>query len=198
MTFEKWKRYQYYTLIGVLSVIALVFLPMVGSEAGLAWNVPNTAVGWIIYIVTKLLVAVLNILIFHCFIMQGKVNIQDNPKYIEANEILSVNLNDTSLEPKSPKEWSRAVYGKKGVTIFLTSILSAVGLTQAVLTFDLVSLLTYFFTVLMGVIFGILQMNATEDYWTGEYWRYAKKIEKDAALANAIVHDNILLLKEEK
>lgn len=177
-TYSQWKQYQYYLIIGIISAVALFFLPMIGSQAGLAWRIPDTFAGWVVYITSKLLVATLNILIFHCFILQGKVNIQNDEKYLEANQILERELNKKELVPKSPEQWSKEVYSKKGITIFVTSILSAIGLTQAVLTFDWMSMLTYFFTVLMGIIFGILQMNSTEDYWTGEYWQYAKRVEK--------------------
>jgi hypothetical protein len=39
-------------------------------------------------------------------------------------------------------------------------------------------MLTYFFTILLGVIFGILQMNQTEIYWTEEYYKYALRVDK--------------------
>ena len=176
---KPWRAYQYYAIIGVISVIALLFLPMIGSEAGLNWEIPNTAVGWIVYVVSKLIVAVINILIFHCFVMQGKSNVQNNPKYTEAREILALRTRSHEYDPKSPLEWERGVYGKKGLTVFVTSILSSVGLTQAVLTFDWIAMLTYFFTIVMGIVFGILQMNDTEDYYTNEFWQYAKRVEKE-------------------
>lgn len=178
--YARWKQWQYYVIIGVVSLVALLFLPMIGSEAELNWKLPNTAVGWIVYVFSKLLVAVLNILIFHCFILQGKLNIESNEKYIEANRILEVVYDLKELAPKSPSEWKRNAYGKKGVTIFITSMLSAIGLTQAVLSFDWLSMLTYLFTVLMGIIFGILQMNATEVYWTTEYPQYAQRVKKQS------------------
>lgn len=176
--YEKWKQWQYYVIIGVISLVALFFLPMIGSEAGLAWKIPTTVVGWIVYITSKLLVATINILIFHCFILQAKINIQNDPRYLEAIAILD-QLSPTHTEnSRSPGQYFRYTYGKKGVTIFTTSVLSAVGLTQAVLTFDWISMLTYFFTILMGLIFGVLQMNQTESYWTTEFLRYAKKTKE--------------------
>ena len=178
--YDRWKQWQYYVIIGVVSLVALLFLPMIGSEAELNWKLPNTTVGWIVYVFSKLLVAVLNILIFHCFILQGKLNIESNEKYIEANKILEVVYDLKELAPKSPSEWKRNAYKKKGVTIFITSMLSAIGLTQAVLSFDWLSMLTYLFTVLMGIIFGILQMNATEVYWTTEYPQYAQRVKKQS------------------
>lgn len=185
--YSTWKQWQYYIIIGAISLVALFFLPMIGSEAGLAWNIPTTTAGWLVYITSKLLVAVINILIFHCFILQARINVQEQPKYIEAMEILDQLSPDDVESFRSPGEYFRGVYSKKGLTIFITSILSAVGLTQAVLTFDWISMLTYFFTILMGTIFGVLQMNQVEIYWTSEYLRYAKKTKE---LQEEVKNDN--------
>ena len=178
---KEWRQWQYYMIIAVLSVIALFFLPMIGTQAGLALVVPTTAIGWVVYIVSKLLVATLNIMIFHCFIQQGRVNIAKDPAYLEAKAILEECLLEKEHAPRSPLQWARSTYGKKGLTIFVTTIISVIGLTQAVLTFDVVSMLTYLFTVIMGIIFGILQMNETEKYWTEEFLDYAKMVQKNKA-----------------
>ena len=129
---------------------------MIGTEAGLAWKLPNTLVGWVVYAISKLIVAAINMLLFYCFMEQAKVNVEDHPRYIEANEILLKTTGDKSLLPRSPKEWNSKEYGTKGITVFVTSMLSAIGLTQAVLMFDWVSMLTYLFTIIMGVIFGVI------------------------------------------
>ena len=178
----KWRQWQNYTIIGVVSLFALFFLPMLGSEVGLAFVLPNTTAGWIVYVVSKLLVAALNVIIFHCFVLQGKVNAKDNPNYLKAVEILSTVTTSKELIPRSPAQFLAGVYGGKGVTIFLSSVVAAVGLTQAVLTFDWVSMLTYLFTILMGVIFGILQMNQVETYWTEEYYKYAIREQEKAKI----------------
>ena len=77
----KWKQYLYYILIGIISFISLVFLPMFGSEVGMAFTFPTTGAGWIVFIITQLLMAIVNVLIFHSFICQAKINIKDDPKY---------------------------------------------------------------------------------------------------------------------
>lgn len=181
--YEKWKQYQFYVIIAVVSLLALFVIPMLGSELGLAFKIPNTVAGWIVFIISKLLVGVLSLMIFHCFILQAKINIKDNPNYQEANTLLNLNFDGENIRPRSPKEWNKQAYGKKGVSLFVTSSLSAFGLTQAVLTFDWVSMLTYLFTILISIVFGILQMNDKEEYWTTEYLRYAKYIEKEAQAA---------------
>ena len=167
------RQYQYYMIIAILSLVSLFFLPMLGSEAGIDFKLPTTLAGWIVYVLSKLTVAGLNLLIFHCFILQAKLNIKDNPNFIKANQILNTLPDESGMSPRSPIEWNNEAYGKKGISIFITSVLSVIGLTQAVLTFDWVSMLTYLFTILMGVIFGVLQMNQAELYWTTEYLQYA-------------------------
>lgn len=170
---DKAKQWLYYILIGVISLIALVFLPMMGSAAGLGWVLPTTAVGWIIWIVTKLIIATLNVLIFHCFMCQAVLNSSTHPNYIEARGLL-MQYNDKEYIPRDPRTWKHKEYRKKGISIFISSALSVFALTQAVLSFDVISMLTYLFTIVMGLIFGILQMKSAEEYWTQEYLEYAR------------------------
>ena len=61
---EKINAYTYYILIFVLSVIALTFLPTIGSDGELALKLPITAAGWTLYIFTKVAGSLLNLLIF--------------------------------------------------------------------------------------------------------------------------------------
>ena len=168
------KQWLYYIIIGIISLIALVFLPMVGSEAGMDWNLPTTTIGWIIWVTTKLIVATINILLFHCFMQQAKLNVMENEKYKAANEMLC-KVAPHVYNPRSPHKFNTEEYGKKGVIIFITTALSTVALTQAILSFDYMSMLTYLFTIIMGLIFGIIQMKKAEVYWTQEYYDYAVK-----------------------
>lgn len=179
---DKVRQWMYYFIIGIVSFIALVFLPMIGSDVGLGWNIPNTVVGWVVWITVKIIVAVLNVLIFHCFMLQAKINIKEHPKYVEANEIL-INCKQKEWNPRSPQIWNRQQYQMKGTTIFITTALSTIALTQALLTFDWMSMLTYLFTIIMGLIFGIMQMKNAEDYWIDEYWQYAKMVQREVEMA---------------
>lgn len=187
---DKVKQYLNYIIIGIVSLIALVFLPMLGSTVGLNWNIPNTVVGWIVWVAVKLIVATLNVLVFHCFMQQAKVNVKDNENYKRARDIL-INQKEREVLPKSPNKWSSQQYIKKGTTIFISTGLSTIALTQAILSFDYVSMLTYLFTVVMGLIFGTLQMKTAEEYWTEEYLQYALMKEREFKLsANPDLQDN--------
>lgn len=174
---KTFKQYQYYILVGIVSLFSVAFLPFLGSEVNLGWTLPTTPSGWVVWAVTKITVAIINILIFYCFSQQGKENSKDNPKYQEAVAIL-MKAEDKQCMPRSPQQWTAKQYGLKGVTIVITSMLSAIGLTQAILVFDYITLLTYLFTIGMGIVFGVIQMNSAEEYWTEEYWRYANKVKE--------------------
>lgn len=175
---DKIRQYLYYGLIGIISFISLVFLPMLGTTTDIGFKFPNTTAGWLVYIITKLVVAVLNILIFYCFMEQAKVNVKQNEYYIRATELLMKN-NIKEYRPKSPREWQKKQYLTKGTTIFISTLLGLFALTQAVLTFDYVSMLTYLFTIIVGVVFGLLQMKKAEEYWTTEYYNYAIITDKE-------------------
>ena len=136
---------------------------MVGSEVGMGWNLPTTPVGWVVYVATKLIVATINVLLFHCFMQQAKLNSSSNEKYKAANEML-YKLAPQIYDPRSPLKFNKQEYGRKGVIIFVTTLLSAFALTQAILSFDYMSMLTYLFTIIMGVVFGIIQMKKAEVY----------------------------------
>lgn len=179
---DKIKQWMYYFIIGIVSMIALCFLPMIGSNIGLSWNLPNTFVGWIVWLTVKVIVAVLNVLIFHCFMLQAIINIKDNEKYKEAREILRL-TEQKDFIPRSPAAWNKQQYEQKGITIFITTALSTVALTQAMLTFNWMAMLTYLFTIIMGLIFGIMQMKTAEDYWTDEFWQYAQQIKRNMEMA---------------
>lgn len=166
------KNKLYYFLIGLISLMALVFLPMLGSDTDFGFNFPTSTVGWLVYIITKLCVAIINILIFICFVKQAEINIQDDENYKNAKNLL-ITMSVKDYIPRAPKQFLNAQYRTKGITLVLTSITACVSLTNAILTFDLVSFMTYIFTVAMAIVFGIITMKNNETYWTTEFYQYA-------------------------
>ena len=170
----KAKQNIYYIIIAIISFITVAILPMVGSTVGLQWNLPDTTVGWIVWAVTRLVISIINVLLFYSFMEQAKLNVKDNERYKQANEIL-LKSKKKEHEPKSPSKWQAEQYGKKATKIFLGSAMSVVSFGQAILSYDWVSMLAYIFTLAMGLIFGVMQMKKAETYWTTEYYAYALK-----------------------
>ena len=187
---KKWTNYLYYILIGVLSFISLVFLPMLGSELGMSFNFPTTTAGWFVYITSQLIAAVINVLIFHSFICQAKLNIKDNPNYLRAVELLRSNKEKTYI-PRSLTRFNMKEYGVKGVTIFLGSILATVAIGEAILTYNYVKLISYLLVIIMGIIFGILECKKYEEYYTTEYLDYAEMVERQK-------HEEVLEVSQEE
>lgn len=169
----------YYFLIGILSLLVLFVAPLftLGEESELVFNIPRTPAAWMVYIITKVFVAIINLLLFHCFVKQARLNIIDNENYKKATEILQ-KYKPKEYKPRSEKQYFGKLYLTKGTTIFLTSILGAVVLTNAILSWDLSSFITYALTITMGIIFGIMKMKDVEHYWTGEFYDYAMEEEK--------------------
>lgn len=179
------KQGMYYIIIAVISFISVVFLPMLGSTLGLGWKIPDTTAGWVVWGASRAIVATINVLLFHSFMEQAKLNIKDDEHYKEARDIL-VKVKKKEHKPKSPAQWNAAQYGKKGVSLFLASAMSVVAIGQAVLSYDWSTALAYLFTLGMGIIFGIMQMKKAETYWTTEYYEYAlmkKRMEEEQQIA---------------
>ena len=89
-TLREWMhRSTYYIVIAVLSILTLCVFPFLGSSISASIQFPTTKSGWIIWGVTKGAICLINMIIFYSFMKQGKLNIKDNPTYIEALTILN-------------------------------------------------------------------------------------------------------------
>lgn len=164
--------YLWYIMVGFSSILALTFLPFLGTTVEMGWNWPATPAGWVVFIVTKLFVVGLNFIIFHSFIQQARINIRHDQNYKKAIQILRA-IDPKTKKPMSLRQFNRKQYGVKGVMTAITSLMSAFSLGQAILTFDWVMFLSYLFTIAIGVLFGILQMKKYESFYTQDYLTYA-------------------------
>lgn len=163
----------WYIVLAVASIITLVFFPMIGSGLPLALTLPTSAVGWIIYVFTKLAVSAINIFIFHSFMSQGKLNVSDFWKKKLADEILHRVRRTQETIPLSPEEWLAKQYKTKGITIAITSVLSCIILSQVVLYFDFIIFISYLLTLCLGLFTGIIQLFKAEQFWSMDYFDYA-------------------------
>ena len=177
---EKFSLNFYYCLIFILSLLVMtvapMFTPNANTDLGIAAIFPHSVIGWAIYVCTKVFVGVVNLLLFHCFVKQAKINIKDNEKYIAACKVYEM-YHPKEYNPRGPKQYFGQLYRKKGIMIFLTSMLSAVVLTNAILSFDMTAFVTYCMTIVMGLVFGILKMKEVETYWTGEFYDAAMQLQ---------------------
>ena len=172
---KQWRNYQNYIIIAIISLIAVFFLPMLGSSVGIGLALPTTVAGWIVYILTKVCIVVINVLTLDQFIKQAKVNVKDNPRFIEADHYFNLNKLEEEEELLPPSRYISRIYRKRMTTVTISTILGVFGLTQAILSFDWVSMLTYLFTIVSGLVYGWITMNDVENYWTDTYYKLMEK-----------------------
>ena len=182
-----WRTYQNYIIIAIISLIAVFFLPMLGSGIGISLSVPTTVVGWIVFILTKLCIVVINILTLDQFIKQAKVNIKDDARFKEADAYFNIHQIEGEEEILAPRAYIGNIYKHRMTKIGIGSILGVFGFTQAMLTFDWISMLTYLFTVVSGLLYGWMTMNDVEDYWTDKYYKLMEKDRNEKAKASMAV-----------
>lgn len=174
---KNWREYLYYILIALISIVSLTFLPMIGSTMGVEFHFPTTKWEWALFITVRACASIVNVLIFHSFICQSKVNVKNEPKYLEAREIL-ITTKKKNKKPRSLAHFNAEEYGKKGTSLLIGTFFGTLVLTEAIINFSLVNFLTYVFTTTMAIVFGILEMKKYEEYYTTEYWEYARMIKE--------------------
>lgn len=173
------RQYLYYVIIGIFTFIVLVFMPMLGSSIDGGLKLPQGKGAWVMFVITRVFIAVTNIIIFYSFMQQAKLNVRNNEYYKAANEILLKTKNAKEKKPMSPKKWETSQYLKKGTTITLGTVFALFSLSQAILTYKYTDLISYVILIFSATVFGIFQMKKAEIYWTTEYYRYAKMIEEE-------------------
>lgn len=165
-----------YILVGILSIASIIIFPLIGfQDVDISTVFPTTLIGWIIWLLIRCLLVVLNILIFANLVSQAKINVRNNKKYIEATEILLKKKQNKQI--LSPQMYYKRLYAGKGVSLALTTIASLFAIGGSILTYDYMLLAATGFTILISIIFGLMTMKSTEGYLTTDYWIYAKHVE---------------------
>ena len=181
-------KYIYYAVIVVLTLVAITFLPLIGldQQGQINFNAPASTMGWVIWGISKGCICAVNCLIFHFFILQGKDNVKDDPRYIEGMTKLN-KYHAREYRPVSPFTLERNAYLKKGSTVLLTSALSLFALPSLVLQFSLVSFLSVVFSMVMALAFGVMAMRETEKRWTDQLKEYVTYVEENTAAVQMAV-----------
>ena len=74
----------FYIIVAFVSILSMVFIPLLDSDVKGDFVWPNTTAGWILWLISTGGVAIVNMCIFYCFMEQAKVNSKDDEKYKEA------------------------------------------------------------------------------------------------------------------
>lgn len=170
-------KYLYSMLVALIVWIALVLMPMFNTDGMVGFQIPDNTLGRCAYFLIRGLVAVLVFMIFVLFDMQGKTNVLEDPKYLEAYNLLNT-IESKEYVPVSPAKYKAKTYGFKAVTLSVTTAVSACIIMEMVLTYNWSLLASYGLSILTALINGLVQMKKAEIYWTEEYLKYAHYTKK--------------------
>lgn len=171
-TIKPLKQNIYFVIMALASVAVITLAPFLGSTQDIVSKFPNTVAGWIVWITIRLIMAGLNVVIFYCFTEQGKLNVRNDEKYLKAKEMLLIKQKNPK-PPIDPKRWEKRQYTIKAALIAIATLAAGFGISQAIISYDYVALISYIMTVVIGVTIGLIQMKQAEYYWTDEYYAYA-------------------------
>lgn len=189
--YETFKNYFNYGIVAIVSLLVLIVAPALESAITGKLTYPTTVQGWIFWSVGRIAVTVINIIIFTALDNQSEVNAKDNENYQMAKKLLT----DNEAEQKkalSPEQLKKRTYLKKIPSIIIGSALSLVALSQIIFNYSLATLVSYIFTVVMDIAFGVWHMIDKEiNYWSDEYLRYAiQKAEEQQKLKTLLEAQN--------
>ena len=112
---------------------------------------------------------------------------KNNPDRLKAEEILNKHDKQRTKIPLSPEKFFAREYGKKIPTVSLMSVVSLIAFGPMLLVFDFAVFLAYLFTVIMAIVFGILEMKKVESYFTFDLLKYAYYVEELKKVADGHV-----------
>lgn len=193
---EAFKNYKNYGIIIVLTLVTVTVFPLIGTSVGMEARYPNTIVGWIVWSVIKIALCVDNIFIFQAFVDQAELNVQYEERYIQAREIVR-KYRIGKYNPMSPEERKKKMLSKKVIITILTSLIS-VALTEAILRYNWADLIAYSLSMIMAIVFGILNMADQEKYWVEEFYDYAITIKEEEEAKEKQKQAEIKAFEEEK
>lgn len=181
----------YYIVIFVVSLISLGIVPFLQSTIDGSVNMPTTPWGWVMYMAPKILTSAINVVIYIAFMRQAKVNVKDEKSFVEANALMSKTGRSSNRKrlPRNPAKWKSGQYASKILSLTVSTFFGMLTIGSMILNFDWTTFIASATAVIMGVVFGFMQMFDAMDYWTTEYLDYAKMAYKKAEEKNNGNHD---------
>ena len=131
---------------------------------------------------------VLTITTFIGFSVQGKLNVKDDARKLEADRILG-KLKIKEVKPQSPKSFESKAYISKCIMISITTLGTCMLVPVIAIHFNAATLMSLAISSMTSIVFGILNMKRFEDYYTHEYVRYAEWKAEESKQVSTKVED---------
>ena len=177
---ESINKYAYYIMILLIALLAVFVPPLclgaISGDFSLAF--PTTPGAWVVWGIINGSSIIANISILVLFKLQAKKNCLEHPNYIKATEILDeVSQIKQVYIPRSPGQMDIEEYVKKVVFIILFTLGSFIAISNLIISFDILTLISTLISMITTLIVSWTSMLNNEEYWTKEYLMYANYIK---------------------
>ena len=184
----------------ILSVIAMFLVPLLGSYLTGQSQFPQTIPEWILYFACALAISICSLFIYLALFNQGKMNVKDEPEYLEAKELHLKNFkrkNGKDVIPVNPFVWERNQKRRKGFLQTMGIFFGLLGLGLAVITWNTSQFVSATLSVVMSIGFGLVKMADVERMWTEGWLEYELYIEKQLNLEEQENKEKLELFQKE-
>lgn len=165
----------------ILTLVATLLVPLLGSYATGKALYPETTIGWIIYFTSAIAVALCSLMIYLALHNQGKLNVKDEEEYIKAKELHLKNferMNGKEIIPVDPFKWEKVTKIKKGIFQTLGIFLGLLGFGLAFLTWNNTQFISSCISIVMALSFGLVHMGDVERMFTEGWLEWELYVEK--------------------
>lgn len=164
----------------ILSLGATILVPLLGSYLTGQTKFPETIPEWILYFTCALAISICSLFIYLALFNQGKLNVKDEPEYLQAKELHLKNFERMNKEiiPIDPFKWEKRQKIQKGIFQTIGIFLGLLGLGLAVLSWNNSEFISACISVVMSIGFGLVKMGDVERIWTEGWLEYEMYVDK--------------------
>ena len=169
----------------ILSLVAMFAVPLLGSYLTGKTQFPQTVPEWILYFACALAISICSLFIYLALFNQGKMNVKDEPEYIQAKELHLKNFkrqNGKDVVPIDPFKWEKSQKRRKGFLQTMGIFMGLLGLGLAVISWNNSQFVSATLSVIMSIAFGLVKMADVERMWTEGWLEWELYVEKQLDL----------------
>lgn len=180
---DMFKSVAYYIVIAIVLLIVTVIVPFLSggiTAEDFGYYLPKSLEGWLVFWAIRIGTVIGNVTVYGLFKAQAKTNVQNDPQYMKATELLNKMNGKEGFVPISPKKKAIKDWTTKGIFMFVITLAESIVIGTLIVNFDIITFISSLVSSISAILFGIVQMIKDEVYWTEEYLLYAEYItQKD-------------------
>lgn len=165
----------------ILSVIATILVPLLGSYATGTTQFPETIPAWILYFTCAIAISICSLMIYLALHNQGKLNVKDEEDYLKAKDLHLKNferMNGKEIIPVDPFKWEKKQKTQKGIFQTLGIFFGLLGFGLGALCWNNNQFISATFSIILSIGFGLVHMGDVERMFTEGWLEYELYIDK--------------------